>query len=81
MRKLFCIFLLGCSLCAAVPPLFATPEGDKKTEEKKDTTAAMKSPYQKLLGSGTQTVNGMLTIHVRKGKTYFEIPDCLYGRR
>ena len=80
MRHLTRIFLLACTLAAAAPQLAARPAADKK-EEKKDTTAAVKkTPYEKLLGAGTQTVNGMITVHIKKGKTYFEIPDSLYGR-
>ena len=79
MRYLRHIILLCCAFAAAVP-LFAGTAADKKVEEKKDTTAAKKSPYQKLLSGDKQTVSGLVTIHIKKGKTYFEIPDSLYGR-
>lgn len=81
MKNLYNILMLICALAFAGPQLDARTVKDKKTE-KKDTTAAApkQTPYEKLLGSGTKTEKGFLTVHFKKGKTYFEIPDSLYGR-
>ena len=42
--------------------------------------APKKTAYEKLIGKDSLGVKGFLTIHMNKGKTYFVIPDSLYGR-
>ncbi|MBR3501082.1 MAG: zinc-dependent metalloprotease [Bacteroidales bacterium] len=73
MKNKYSILFLAALLSAAAPAY--------AQEEKKDSTAAPEeSAYEKLLGPDTQTRKGLVTVHIKKGKTYFEIPDSLYGR-
>ena len=52
----------------------------KREGEKKDTAAAKKNDYEKLMEKGGSVVEGMFTVRKIEGKWYFEIPDSLLGR-
>ena len=57
----------------------ALPFRKNKVEEKKDTVK-VKSKYEKLLENEESVWEGFITVHRKKGKVYFEVPDSLLGR-
>lgn len=56
------------------------PFRNKKAILVKQDTAKKKSPYEKLFEKEEKLSKGLLNVHLKKGKVYFEIPDSLLGR-
>lgn len=54
-------------------------KGKKGKEAPKDTTKT-KSKYEKLLEKPEQSDDGVVSVRMKKGKVYLEIPDSLLGR-
>ena len=55
----------------------------KKDKVENTDTVKVKKPskYDKLFKDESKRMNGMFTLHLKKGKVYFEIPDSLLGRQ
>ncbi len=80
MKKLLYI-LLAAALLLPLPESAArkTPSRRKAKTEKKDTVKT-KTPYEKLFDKEQKVEKGLVTVHLKKGKVYLEIPDSLLGR-
>ena len=59
-----------------------SPPSDPAKQEKPDSTAKKKGlqPFSKLFGKETKSTTGLLNIHLKEDKYYFEIPDSIFGR-
>jgi hypothetical protein len=57
----------------------AATEEPKKKDEDKDKDSAPK-PYGEFINASFKTAKGLITIHQKKDKYYFEIPHTLLGR-
>ena len=51
----------------------------KAKTEKADTTKTL-SKWEKLFDKEEKSSKGMLSVHLKKGKIYFDVPDSLLGR-
>lgn len=51
----------------------------KAQTEQKDTVKAP-SKYEKLFKNEQKREDGFITLHLKEGKVYFEIPDSIFGR-
>lgn len=56
-----------------------TRKRKKDKVEQKDTVKAP-SKYEKLFKKETKKAEGFITVHLKEGKVYFEIPDSIFGR-
>jgi hypothetical protein len=79
---LIAVTILGAALCidsayASEPGLFNRKK--KAKTEQKDTTKKL-SPYVELFKKEQKKAQGMITLHLKEGKVYFELPLALLGR-
>ena len=85
MKRLHAILILSAGLLAASAPGADARiwpfKGKKKAETaQQDTVKKKPTPYEKLLGKGTETAKGFLTLHLKSGKVYLEVPDSVLGK-
>lgn len=75
--SIIAVILILCSLSET--PLQARKKNKKKDDADKKE-APVKSKYEKLLDKDAKTEIGQISIHLKKGKVYLEVPDSLLGR-
>lgn len=85
MKKLQAILILSAGLLAASAPGADARiwpfKGKKKAETaQQDTVKKKPTPYEKLLGKDAETARGFVTLHLKKGKVYLEVPDSILGK-
>ena len=92
LTLLFAALLLGAAPVAGASPaapkkapqakkeVVKSPLKGKKWKEAPKDTTKTKSKYEKLLEKPEQSVDGIFSLRMKKGKVYFEIPDSLLGR-
>lgn len=79
--SLFCAGILGVTLPSqAAFPWFWKKKKAKTEVAGSDTTAKKKNKYDELFKGKHETAKGMITLHMMKGKLYFELPVDLLGR-
>ena len=83
-NMIFSSLLLAGILGGSLPGQAAFPWFWKKkkaqTEVSADSTAKKKSKYDELFKEKHETARGFITLHMMKGKLYFELPVELLGR-
>ena len=85
MKRSNLIFILIATLLSAVVSPSADArvwpfKGKKKAESVQKDTTVKKTPYDKLLGKGTESARGFMTLHLKNGKVYLEVPDSVLGK-
>ena len=56
------------------------PFKKKKADTEKVDTVKTPSKYEKLFKNEQKKAEGFITVHLKEGKVYFEIPDSVFGR-
>lgn len=56
------------------------PFKKKKADTEKVDTVKTPSKYEKLFKKEQKKAEGFITVHLKEGKVYFEIPDSVFGR-
>ena len=82
MKKIVCLFLAAALAFsgAVCPDAAARSKKKKKAQtEQKDSVKSV-SKYDKLFKGEQACEKGFITVHLKAGKVYFEIPDSIFGR-
>lgn len=56
------------------------PRKKKKAQTEQKDTVKAPSKYEKLFRKEQKKDEGFITVHLKEGKVYFEIPDSIFGR-
>ena len=81
--------ILVASVATAVVVLFSGAVSDdaaarsrkrKKVQTEQKDTVKAPSKYEKLFKNEQKREEGFITLHLKEGKVYFEIPDSVFGR-
>ena len=72
-------------LTAAFSGIFSNDAAGRSKKKKKDKTEQTDSVktlsnYEKLFKNEQKKNEGFITVHLKEGKVYFEIPDSIFGR-
>lgn len=77
MNKITILFFL----CFLIPAIGLQAGTKKKKDQKEKTETKAKTEYDKLFATpDCQTEKGMITLHKKDGKIYFEFPLALFER-
>lgn len=80
LRNIVCALLCCLVLGAGFTDASAAPRRKKKAKTEQKDTVKKVSAYEKLLKGEKLKDEGFITVHLKDGKVYFEMPDSVFGR-
>ena len=80
LRNILCALLCCLVLGGSLSDASAAPRRKKKAKTEQKDTVKKVSAYEKLLKGEKLKDEGFITVHLKDGKVYFEMPDSVFGR-